>query len=118
VGKGEPGHPFAFEIEGAYVGPRVIARLLKDVEGVTDVRVRKVFSSSIDVHVRFRYLDTAYVVWEPHGDYSRYWIGPEDSQVGGGDISCPQAAFERYRPPVHRRVFGDLLTGRLFKRSS
>ena len=35
--------PFAFEIENAYVGTGTIARLLAEVDGVTDVRARKLF---------------------------------------------------------------------------
>ena len=72
---------FAFEVENAYVRPRTIARLLKEVDGVTDVRVRKLFDSSADTHVQFKYLTQHYMVWEPYGDSSRYWIGPKHQQI-------------------------------------
>ena len=69
--------PFAFEIENAYVGTGTIARLLAEVDGVTDVRARKLFRGSSEIHVEFKYLNHDYIVWEPYGDNSRYWIGPK-----------------------------------------
>ena len=108
--------PFAFEIENAYVGRGTIARLLAEVEGVTDVYLRGRFGSSDDIRVEFKYLNRDYVVLEPYGDNSRYWIGPKDSTASADDIDNVENAFKHHRPPFHREIIGDILTLRLFKR--
>jgi hypothetical protein len=46
-----------------------------------DVRPRKWWVGSPDVHIRFRYHDREYIVWEPWGDNSRWWIGPDDENA-------------------------------------
>ena len=107
---------FAFEVENAYIAPAAAASLLAEVDGVTDVRVRRLLSKSSDIHVEFRYRGKPYIVWEPFGDHSRYWIGPKDEGSGVGEISKLEAAFERYRPPLHRVLFGDLVSLRFITR--
>lgn len=108
--------PFAFEVENVYVGPGTIARLLAEVDGVTDVRTRKLFSGSSEIHVEFKYLNRDYIVLEPYGDNSRYWIGPKNPEENAGDISQIENALKHYRPPFHRAIVGDILSLRLFKR--
>ena len=73
----DDGYFLAFEIENVYVRPRKIGEILSAVGGVTDVRVRRSSRESRDVHVTLKYLGAEYIVWEPFGDNSRYWIGPE-----------------------------------------
>lgn len=100
----------AFEIENAYVSPRRVAALLTACKDVTDVRVRKLFSSFDSIHVRFRYSDHEFVVCEPFGDNSRYWIGPaEDSDVSPS-LEDVRRVFEAYVPPLAKRMLGDLVT--------
>ena len=116
--KGE--EPFAFEVENAYIGPRAIARLLVEVDGVTDVHAREAWSGSPDIHVEFKYLAQPYVVWEAYGDSSRYWIGPKDPAGTQASIGEVEKVFRRYRPPLYRQVLGDILSlnfiTRLFRR--
>jgi hypothetical protein len=112
----ESGRLFAFEVENIYIPPAMAARLLTDVNGVTDVELRRVFSESSDIHVEFRYRGRSYIVWEPYGDSSRYWIGPKEDEIDGDDIASIEAAFKRYRPPVHRRLLGDVVTLRFLTR--
>jgi len=107
---------FAFEIENAYIAPATVARLLADVEGVTDVEPRRMFSASSDIHVEFKYQGRPYMVWESYGDSSRYWIGPKDEANDAGDITALEVAFKRYRPPLHRALLGDVLTLRFITR--
>jgi hypothetical protein len=68
---------FAFEIHAQYLGWR-LARRLRDIPGISDVRPRRWWVGSTDVHIRFRYRGREYLVWEPYEDNSRWWIGPED----------------------------------------
>jgi len=106
----------AFEIENAYIGPAAITRILAGVEGVTEVCPRKMFAKSSDVHVEFKYMGQPYIVWEPFGDNSRYWIGPSDQAEGETDITGLEEAFKCYQPPTYRAILGDLLTLRFITR--
>lgn len=108
--KSEDGRCFALEVENAYITPGRIAQLLQGVEGVTDIRARKPFSSSSDVHVSFGYKGRQFVVWEPYGDSSRYWIGPKDENDHSTDVQALQEVFAKYAPPLPRKIFGDLIT--------
>jgi hypothetical protein len=107
---------FAFEVENAYISPTTISSLLENVEGVTDIQLRKMFSKSSDVHAQFKYLGYPYIVWEPFGDNSRYWIGPEHEPEKAPEIAKLEDALSRYRPPLHRTIIGDLLTLRFITR--
>jgi len=91
---------FAFEIGNTFTYLRWIAYVLRTVEGVSDVRVRRLFGRPSDVHVKFRYLDQECIVHEPWGDSSRYWIGPEDSEEEQIDLRPIEEAFQRYRLPI------------------
>ena len=106
----------AFEVENAYISPATIARLIANVEGVTEVCPRKMFAKSSDVHVEFKFMGQPWIVWEPFGDNSRYWIGPSDQAEGETDITRLEEAFKCYQPPTHRAILGDLLTFRFITR--
>ncbi len=110
------GYPFAFEIENAYVGTRAISRLLESLNGVSAVRARTLFGKWEDVHIWFQYKDRDYVVLEPYGDSSRYWIGPKEASEKALDVGDIENVFKQYCPPLHRQILGDVLTLRLFKR--
>ena len=49
------------------------------------------------------------MVWEPYGDNSRYWIGPEEPSTFNGDIFCIADGFRQYTPSVVRQIVGDIL---------
>lgn len=101
--------PFAFEIDNAYVSVRKIVSILHAQKGVSEIRRRKSFSSPIDIHIRFLFRGNEFVVWEPYGDSSRYWIGP-DENVDPVDIGELMDAFNKYRPPLIVKLAGDLVT--------
>lgn len=110
---------FAFEIENAYIRPKRISVLLKAVRDISNIRLRKPFSSSSDVHLEFDYCGERFMVWEPYGDSSRYWIGPKEESTKI-EISPLAKVFEQYQPPIIVKVYGDLITLRfksLFTRS-
>lgn len=116
VGGKTPGQrTYAFEIESAYVEPGTIAGLLEGVVGITHVRERRLFSGQREIHAKFRYMNRDYVVWEPFGDNTRYWIGPKDSSANAVSIGLIEEVFKRYRPPFRRRVIGDLMSLPLVK---
>lgn len=110
------GRLIAFEVENAYIGPSTVARLLRQVEGVSNVERRRPFSGSSDIHVRFKHGGHSCIVWEPYGDNSRYWIGPESPDTFPQDMRFVESVFDEYRPPMHRAVLGNLLSLRFFNR--
>ena len=88
------GTVFAFEIPAQFL-PWRLARRLRDVAGVSDVRPRKWWGGSPDVHIRFRYHDREYIVWEPYGDNSRWWIGPDDENAPHRPLDELERAISR-----------------------
>lgn len=105
----ENGRLFAFEIENAYIRPRKIAALLGALEDVSNINLRRPFSSSGDVHLEFEFRGEDFMVWEPYGDSSRYWIGPK-KEGKPVDIDTLVKAFEEYVPPKIIKILGDLIT--------
>ena len=108
-----------FEIENAYIGPWRVARVLRGIEGVSDVRVRRLFGPEPEVHVRFTFQGRRCIVWEPFGDNSRYWICVEAPEDGAVDVAPLEQAFRQYRVPMLVQFLGDLVSLRIpFLRSA
>lgn len=107
------GQMFAFEIENAGVSRRYLRRVLRGIDGVSSVRVVSLFDDSPDVRVQFVFRGRECMVWEPFGDNSRYWIGPEEPEAGPFDISSIESAVRSYRLPPLLQLFSDLISWRL-----
>ena len=90
----------AFEIRQGHAHS-YIARLLESVEGVSDVRRWRPFRGWGEMRLRFSYRGVECVVWEPFGDNSRYWIGPEE-KTDAFDIGEIERAFREHRPAIWR----------------
>ena len=99
-----------FEIENLLISRREIAKLLKKVPGVTEIRVGGHFGSSNDVRISFKYFGDEYVVWEPFGDNSRYWIGPRTLSEDSKECGDIEAVFQGYRPAWLRAMLNELLS--------
>jgi len=112
----ESGVKYAFEIEIAYIGPKRIAKLLVEAPDVSNVKSRRLFGPDPETHVAFDYKGSSYVVWEPYGDNSRYWIGPRDATSRDVDVTPVEAIFRDYCPPLIRRAIGNVLTMRFLPR--
>jgi hypothetical protein len=82
----DDGSLFAFEVTSAWVSFLALFGALRSVEGVENIK-RNYFNHD---RVSFTYGGERWVVNEPFGDNSRYWIGPER-----GHLSALYAA------PVH-----------------
>ncbi len=108
------GRVLDFEIDNIYVNNSNVARILSKVDGVAEVRVRKLFSRWEEIHIWFKYMNHDCIVWEPFGDNSRYWIGAKALKEATLDMSKIENAFKRYRPPLIRKVLGDILSFRIF----
>ena len=80
-----------------------MARVLTAVPRVAGVRKRRPFSKWEEIHIWFSFAGHDWVVWEPFGDNSRYWIGPQNP-TAIVDFSQVEDAFKRYQPSIPRRV--------------
>lgn len=101
---------FAFEIENVYISPSKIAILLNSIDSVCDVRTRKLFRSPCDIHNEFKYLNKNFIVYEPYGDSSRYWIGPKDTEDKAIEIKDIENVFKKYKPLFIVKIFGDIIS--------
>jgi len=106
-----------FQIDSIYMSARAIASLLSRSDHVTNVRLgRNIPGETRDVKVRFDYQGRPFMVWEPFGDNSRYWIGPADMVEGESEVPTPPSidslrrTFDQYRPFFLRAVIGNILT--------
>jgi hypothetical protein len=111
VQEGAP--PFAFEIDHVYLLRRTIVRLLNTVEGVTEVHLGGRFGSSDDIRIEFKCQGHDYIVMEPFGDNSRYWVGPKGGKAdvaAASNIGKIKSAFDGYKPPLPVKLLGDLVS--------
>ena len=93
-----------FEIP-TWVPRRTIARILQRTDGVSHVRFRGgTLLSSDDVRLDSKLRGRRYLVWEPYGDNSRYWIGPDDEEEGSGGIVELEEAFRHHQSTLHRAL--------------
>ena len=66
---------YAFEIENTYISLFQVKLFLSKHPEVSEVRSKKLFQATDD-RMWFIFKDTEYVLHEPFGDNSRFWIGP------------------------------------------
>jgi hypothetical protein len=86
----------AFEIGNAFISMGAIRRILRSVDGV--IAIDRGFRS--DDRLTFIFNGVPWVVHEPWGDNSRYWIGPREAKDHGFDVAPIHNAFARYRSPL------------------
>lgn len=108
----EGGQTVAFEVGNVLISPGQLHAILSRVSGVTNVRRREPFSGEANWLVRFEFSGRPYVVVEPFGDSSRYWVGPENSGDLGGDVEPLRAAVHAYGPPIWRRLLAAVFSPR------
>lgn len=104
------GFEFGFEIENAYIGLRTIAKLLSTIPDVMNISKRKLFEYSKPDLITFDYLGQRFVVSEPYGDNSRYWICPKDIVKDRIEITGIETVFSAYKPSWLVKLIGDIIT--------
>ena len=80
----DEGELTGFEISNSFLSSGSIARCVRRIRGCDVVSSRRWFSAD-EVHVRFLFANKRFILWEPFGDNSRLWVGPE-----GGEIVPPE----------------------------
>ena len=88
---GECSH--AFEVNNDVLPGPILGRTLESVDGVTDVRLKTELFSKDENRAYFIFHGVPFVVWEPFGDNSRYWIGPADQSTPPPDLGPLMRAF-------------------------
>lgn len=104
------GEIVAFEVENLLVGTRQIAKILSAEPLVTEVKARVPFTREGAPLLRFTLGGESFIVDEPYGDSSRYWIGPENPETFVGSAVAIAHAFEAYRPSAWRSTLAAILT--------
>ncbi|MBI5102094.1 MAG: hypothetical protein HZB33_09715 [Nitrospirae bacterium] len=108
--KDNDGKPFAFEIDNVYfVSLRKLVKILSSLEGIRNIKARRLFERK-ENHIEFEYSGDNFVVWEPFGDNSRYWIGPKNTENKSDKITEIEEIFKNYKPPLPIKLFGDLIS--------
>lgn len=105
----ERGQAFALEVDIVSCGLRNLLKVIASSDGVSSVARGKGHSGGADVRATFQYRGDEYVVTEPFGDSSRYWVGPTERHVSH-DISVIDERLKDFRPSILRRLVGGLLT--------
>jgi hypothetical protein len=116
----ENGWQFGFEVDSVFLTLRRIVNLLSSVEGISNLRRRRLFDLTNQYHIEFDFSGDSFVVLEPFGDNSRYWIVPREPNRTRKDISAIEKVFIEYQPPFLVKMLGDLITlnlQRLFRRN-
>lgn len=103
----------SFAIDNIYINLDDVESLLAKIDGVTEIRRNKKFLP--DIHINFLYFGAPFIVEEPHGDNSWYWIGPANSPVETVDVSFLENTFKKYKPSFFRMAIGDLMTFRFMR---
>lgn len=107
--KDKKGFQLGFEIDNIYIGIDKIVELLSTVNNVSNIRKRRLFDLRNEFHIEFDYAGIQFVVWEPYGDSSRYWICPMNMQ-NKADMSDIENAFKEYKSPILIKLFGDIVS--------
>jgi hypothetical protein len=82
--KDKDGRVYAFEIDNLLVSKRRVCKIVRSIPGV-----RVLFFSREDEFCEFEVDGQKFTVWEPWGDNSHYWVGPQPPQW------CEQIALVR-----------------------
>ena len=98
----EDGRVYAFEVDNVGLGRKGVCSVVETIPGARISRRPKPLSwFREEVFCEFSVDGVAFVAWEPFGDSSRYWIGPEPPEWR------PQTQSVRDAFAVHKelRVF-------------
>ena len=98
------GKVFAFEVGNLLLSRRRACDVVRTIPGaiiLSEARFR-LFSND-DVFCQFELDGQRFKIWEPFGDNSRYWVGPEPPRWCE-QVAVVREAFSRFKPFALRRV--------------
>jgi hypothetical protein len=83
------GRVFAFEVNNFLLSRRRLCKIVSRMPGVQIISTPRLVSGE-DEFCEFQIDGQRFVVWEPWGDSSRFWIGPKSKEW------CPQVEIVRH----------------------
>lgn len=97
------GHLYAFEVNNVLLGRRGLLRVVRTIPSVRITRKPLVLLSWFreEEFCEFTVGDRRFVAWEPFGDNSRYWVGPQPL-CRCTELSMVRDTFIKWRPLVDR----------------
>ena len=98
------GEVYAFQVQSILIPLKRIIKLLQRESSVAQIKTRSVLECNPDVHCEFVYRGERYMIWEPYGDSSRYWVGPISDEAPQVDISPLVQLFQNYRVGFMRQL--------------
>ena len=102
--KDASGRAFAFEVSNLLLTRRRACEIVRGIPSATIIaEARFQFPSREDVFCQFEVGGQRFKIWEPFGDNSRYWVGPEPPQWCE-QLAVVRDAFVRFKPFAFRRV--------------
>lgn len=101
----EDGRVLAFEVNNAGLGRKGVCRVVETIPGAQITRRPKFLSwFREEVFCEFSVGGKTFVAWEPFGDNSRYWIGPEPTKWLAETRSVRDAFDSHKESRLFRRV--------------
>ena len=89
------GRVYAFEVDNTMLGRKKALEVVSSIPGVLVLRAPKLFDST-EEFAEFELAGVLFKVWEPFGDNSRYWVGPEPP-VWCEQVSIVRDAFVQHK---------------------
>ncbi len=106
------GAPYAFEISNLLLTRNQACKLVEVIPGAVVVRRSRLFRDTDDF-CEFKIGDAVFLIEEPFGDNSRYWVGPKDGKPTSS-LDVVRSAFEAHeswRAPVRNVLVLAILLG-------
>ena len=98
----EDGRVYAFEVSNAGLGRKGVCQVVETVPEARITRRPKFLSwFREEVFCEFEVDGEAFIAWEPFGDNSRYWIGPEPTRL----LAQTQSVREAFDARRESRIF-------------
>jgi hypothetical protein len=91
----------AFEIGNNFITVFEIKQLLKRSQAISNIKSKKLFRNT-ETRLEFSCNQVDYILTEPYGDNSRYWIGPVVNGINSELIEIGEI-FKGYRPFALRK---------------
>ena len=95
--KDRQGRILAFEIDNLLVSRRCVCRILRTIPSLRILRTPRFLSYfKEDEFCEFELNGRKFTAWEPFGDNSRYWIGP-DPVIWNEQVTLVRDAFVQHK---------------------
>lgn len=91
----DSGTLLGFEVSNLLLSRRAACKIVRAIDGVVVTHVSRLFRDTDDF-CEFELGSEVFVIMEPFGDNSRYWIGPK-TPGPSESLAVVRAGFEKYQ---------------------